>query len=70
MKDWIQRLDIILQMNGRELLSHAGEISHELALKKSEEEYKKYRIAQKQLEKEQNFKELEADIEKLKNRKK
>lgn len=70
MKDWIQRLDIILQMNGRELLNHAGEISHKLALKKSEEEYKKYRIVQKQFEKEQNFKELEADIEKLKNRKK
>ncbi len=70
MKDWIQRLDIILQMNGRELLNNAGEISHELALKKSEEEYKKYRITQKQFEKEQNFKELEADIEKIKNRKK
>jgi len=70
MKDWIQRLDNILQMNGRELLNHAGEISHELALEKSEEEYEKYRIVQKQFEKEQNFKELEADIEKLKKRKK
>ena len=24
MKDWIQRLDVILQLNGRELLTHAG----------------------------------------------
>ena len=28
MKDWIGRLDNILQMNGRELLAHAGKISH------------------------------------------
>lgn len=34
MSDWIQRLDFILQLNGRELLSHAGAISHEMALKK------------------------------------
>ena len=31
MHDWIQRLDIILQLNGRELLTHAGKISHEMA---------------------------------------
>lgn len=33
MKDWIQRLDAILQLNGRELLTHAGQISHQLAMK-------------------------------------
>ena len=35
MKDWIARLDNILQMNGRELLTHAGKISHQMALEKS-----------------------------------
>ncbi len=65
MKDWIQRLDTILQMNGRELLTHAGKISHELALKKSEEEFEKYQITRKQIEKEQSLKELEEDIRKL-----
>ena len=34
MNDWISRLDTILQLNGRELLSHAGKISHEKALEK------------------------------------
>jgi len=29
MKDWIERLDVILNMNGRELLTHAGKISHQ-----------------------------------------
>jgi hypothetical protein len=70
MTDWISRLDSILQMNGREMLTHAGKISHEKALAKSGVEFEKYRAAQKQIEKEQNFKELEADIEKLKVKKK
>jgi hypothetical protein len=65
MADWIQRLDVILQLNRRELLSHAGKISHEKALKKSGEEYVKYTIAQKAIEKEQSLKEIEEDIKKL-----
>ena len=66
MADWIQRLDVILQLNGRELLSHAGKISHDRALKKSNEEYEKYKIAQQAIEKEQSLKEIEEDIKKLK----
>ena len=65
MTDWIQRLDSILQLNGRELLHHAGKISHEKALKKSEEEFEKYKLTQKALEKEQSLKEIEEDIKKL-----
>lgn len=38
MADWIKRLDTIIQMNGRELLNHAGKISHEKALEKSAQE--------------------------------
>jgi hypothetical protein len=67
MKDWIQRLDSILQLNGRELLTHAGKISHEKALHKSEAEFEKYKIVQKFIEKEQSLKEIEEDIKKLKN---
>jgi hypothetical protein len=66
MKDWIARLDAILQLNGRELLTHAGKISHEMALQKSGEEYEKYKLGQKILDKEQNLKELEDDLKKLK----
>ena len=67
MKDWILRLDTILQLNGRELLTHAGKISHEMALIKSGEEFEKYQLTQKTLEKEQNLKELEEDLKKLNN---
>jgi hypothetical protein len=65
MNDWIQRLDNILQLNGRELLTHAGQVSHEIALKKSGEEFEKYKIVQKAIEKEQSLKEIEEDIKKL-----
>ncbi len=68
MKDWIERLDIILKMNGRELLNHAGKISHQMALEKSGEEYEKYKTEQEKLEKEQSLKEIEEDIKKLKGK--
>ena len=65
MADWINRLDSILQLNGRELLTHAGKISHEKALEKSSEEFEKYRVSQKIIEKEESLKEIEQDILKL-----
>ena len=65
MQDWINRLDSILQLNGRELLTHAGKISHDMALKKSTNEFEKYKIEQAHLEKEQSLKELEEDIKNL-----
>lgn len=65
MRDWIERLDIVLRLNGRELLTHAGKISHEMALEKSGKEYQKYQLAQKALVQEQSMKELEEDIKKL-----
>lgn len=68
MNDWIQRLDSILQLNGRELLTHAGKVSHEMAMDKSEKELEKYKVAEKVAEKEQSLQELEQDILKLKKR--
>ena len=54
------------KMNGRELLNHAGKISHEKGLEKSAHEYSKFRETQNQLEYEESFKELERDIKDLK----
>ncbi len=65
MKDWISRLDSILQLNGRELLTHAGKISHDKAVQKSSEEYEKFKQTLKLQEKEQSLKEIEEDIKKL-----
>lgn len=66
MKDWIQRLDVIIQLNGRELLTHAGKISHQLALDKSAAEYEKFQDTQKQIQREVSLRELEGDLKALK----
>ena len=42
MKDWIDRLDDFLKLTGKEILNHAGSISHEKALDKAKKEYLKY----------------------------
>lgn len=65
MKDWIQRLDAIIQLNGRELLTNAGKISHQLALDKSAKEYDKYKEFQHQIQQEESMKELEGDLKNL-----
>ena len=67
MKDWIQRLDALIQLNGRELLTHAGTISHQIALEKSALEYDKYKEAWKPPQQEENLRELEQDIKHLKS---
>jgi hypothetical protein len=66
MTDWVKRLDSILQLNGRELLTHAGKISHDKAIEKSTIEFEKYKEVQKAIEKSESLKELENDIKNLK----
>lgn len=67
MKDWIERLDIILQMNGRELLTNAGKISHKMAKERAEIEYVKYKEKKKEVQYNQNFSELVDDLKQLKS---
>lgn len=66
MADWIERLDAILQLNGKELLHHAGKISHEIALQKATLEFEKYQKVKKEHEHEESLKEIEHDIQQLK----
>lgn len=42
MRDWINELDSFLKMTRKNILTHAGSVSHENALKKAHEEYDKY----------------------------
>ena len=58
----------ILQINGRELLNHAGKISHEMAIEKSNQELEKYKEEQKRLSLESSLKELEDDIKQIANK--
>ena len=43
MADWITKLDAFLTLNERDILTHAGRISHEMAQGKAELEYDRYR---------------------------
>lgn len=43
MRDWVARLDDFLRMTERDILTHAGAVSHEDALMKASEEYEAYR---------------------------
>jgi hypothetical protein len=42
MADWIKKLDGFLRLNERDILTHAGRISHEMAQAKAEREYDRY----------------------------
>ena len=43
MRDWITKLDDFLKLTGRDILTHAGKISHDKALEKAHAEYEQYR---------------------------
>jgi len=42
MADWIKKLDAFLNLNDRDILTHAGKISHEMAKELAEQEYEKF----------------------------
>lgn len=42
MRDWIKKLDGFLNINDRDILTHAGKISHEMAQQRAESEYEQY----------------------------
>ncbi len=43
MSDWIEKLNGFLTLNDRDILTHAGRISHEMAQAKAESEYDKFK---------------------------
>lgn len=64
MRDWIAKLDDFLRLSGRDILKHAGKISHEQAVQKAELEFEKYHLAQL-AEPSQVEKDFEATVKKL-----
>jgi hypothetical protein len=43
MREWIAKLDSFLKLSDRDLLTHAGTVSHDAALAKAQSEYDKFR---------------------------
>lgn len=68
MRDWIDKLRLILQMNGHNILQTAGKIKHELAVAKAEKEYALYKEEQKMLTQLESIKELDRDLKQLKKK--
>ena len=50
MTDWVARLDAFLQFNERNILSHAGAISHQLAEEHAHREFEKFEAERRRLE--------------------
>jgi hypothetical protein len=46
MRDWIVKLDDFLRLSERDILTHAGRISHEVAVAKAEGEFEKFQVGQ------------------------
>lgn len=46
MTDWINKLDAFLQFNEYKVLKDAGKVSHEVAMKLTDEKWKKFRVKQ------------------------
>ena len=44
MADWIAKLDSFLEFNDENILTHAGKISHQMALEHAGKEFEKYEI--------------------------
>lgn len=57
MKDWVEKLDAFLRFNEKEVLSHQGIVSHDVAIALAEKEYEKFQIVQDKL--------FESDFDKM-----
>jgi len=71
MKDWISKLDEFLKVSERDILTHAGRISHEAAIEKARIEYDKFRkrSLEEPLPVERHFIEAVKEVKKLEKRK-
>jgi hypothetical protein len=79
MADWIAKLDDFIRMTDRQILTHAGKVSHETAKFKAEGEWEKFRASQAALPQavDQHFaeavdelKKIEGEVKKKSGRKK
>jgi len=68
MADWIEKLNGFLTLNDRDILTHAGRISHEMAQSKAELEYDKFRALSSSMPRpvDADFEQATKDLKKLK----
>ena len=69
MSDWVQKLRLVLTMNEKNILEHAGTISHESAVAKATKEYIAYKEQQRKIERLESIKQLDQDLKRIAPRK-
>jgi hypothetical protein len=71
MRDWIAKLDEFLKVSERDILKHAGKVSHETAIEKAHAEYEKFRrqMLQEPSPVERHFIGVVKELKKLENKK-
>ena len=67
MADWVAKLDDFLRLSDREILSHAGRISHELAEEHAHAQYALHEQERRQLDAEQPTSDFDRTVQKLTN---
>jgi hypothetical protein len=65
MADWIAKLDDFLRLSDREILTHAGRISHDLAEEHAHVQYALHEEQRRQLEAEQPASDFDRAVQKL-----
>lgn len=65
MKDWIEKLRLILTMNEKNILEHAGAVSHQLAISKASKEYEVYKHKARAISHLESIKQLSEDIKSI-----
>lgn len=65
MKDWVERLKMVLVMNQKSILQDAGKISHKMAIEKAEAEFNQFKAKELEQQHLESIKELDADLRKL-----
>jgi len=66
MTDWIKKLDAFLEFNERNILTHAGSISHKLALEYANDRFAKYEEQRRKLEASQPTGDFDKAVEQVK----
>ncbi|MHB1328711.1 MAG: RhuM family protein, partial [Gemmatimonadales bacterium] len=66
MAEWAGRLDAFLQFNERDVLTHAGRISHQLAEQHAYAEFEKHEVERRRLDAEQPTSDFDKAVEEVK----
>ncbi|GMU22773.1 MAG: toxin Fic [Phycisphaerae bacterium] len=66
MADWVGKLDAFLQFNERDILTHAGQISHQLAEEHAHAQFEQYEEQRRQLEATQPTSDFDKAVEEVK----